>query len=759
MREEFRVALDLDDGGLNFPALFRASCLGSVGWFDLLRAEGWIGAVLGDAPKERREWVLRWLGSVAAQRAEEIATVLRCWWSGDQERGHALLEWFAFATRGADDEPLRGLCANVVRSCTYQDGHQGLQHMILHNWVVKRPEHGSEILRACFDAWFEQHPGHHPFEREFVRNRDEHEFAEIAKASPRVFLEGAGPALARTARMIAERERSGTRDFTFSRCCRPGENFGADALFALYRQSLKVIVEADPILARGLLRLFDPGVHRLLLHLHLETIAASKGALASDFLALLGEPELLEAGWNGTEWKSFADSARVSLPHLSTIDRKRVEDSIVSLEIELNEGRECAAILAREGEGQWRNRGTVLWSLSRSGHTRWAILETIGADLLSPEARAVLGEGRRKFANEGIPKPHGLTGGWVQSPIARERAIFMSDAHWLRAMEKHATNDGRPRRKLLEGGASQLGSELRNLTKQDPARFAALLTSIPESANSTYIDHILWGLAEAETAEIGLAAGALLLAHARTNRPHGWAIVRLFEQYPKLAELPRLLDVLVWYGDHGAASESEAVEDSATTQEMVTINDLLDKGSKLYARAIGSVRGSAAEAFAKVVWDVPAVADAAWAFTERRIKTETLPSVRCCLVRLLLALFNFDRERAVRLLESLTAKGEIDADVAVEFAGDHRIAPLATHAATHLLPYVLAQAPEAGQRLTDRLLESDDETFKLIGAWHIIGASLSNDGFRKRADELIAGGGPARQLAAAIASDVIAHEG
>lgn len=215
--EEFEIIRLLDSPDEALPLLVHDAMLGTVGWFDLLNRGHWISKQLSGALDQRRNQVLHWLGKVATGRPTEVATLLEGWWGGDPERGQWLLNWFRFISSSKSDKPLLVLCERVIRA-TATDGKVGLlgkSSLLLSNWVAERGDDGILILRALFDAWFEGHPGHHPFERDLVRELNDHWLGEVAKASPRVFLKGAGPALVRSLALIVERQGSSHEDYTF----------------------------------------------------------------------------------------------------------------------------------------------------------------------------------------------------------------------------------------------------------------------------------------------------------------------------------------------------------------------------------------------------------------------------------------------------------------------------------------------------------------------------------------------------------------
>lgn len=752
--EELRIVSALNNCDQHSMQLSNLALLGSTGWFDLLQKEGWIEKELR-CTGDRQDRILRWLSLRLGERPDEVVALLRSWWNGDRKLGQELLRWLSFVDGDAGGEPLTALCEEAIRTCG-GDGPLGRQDMILSSWVGRRPKEGARILGALADAWFEAHPGQHPFERDEARNLDLYDLEEFAKKSPIDFLEGASPMLVRSLTIINQREQADGRDFTFSRPCPHGEVFGADKLISLYRRSLRRVATEAPKEAKRLLAALDPSISAITLHLHLETIAASNGALARDLVPLLGL-DVAEAGWEGAKWKSFADAAKASLSHLSAEDGAIVEAYILGLRPELESAVELLKSIKERGPDSFIQPDYVIWKLGQSGKTRWAILETVGIDLLPPKAVAVLQEGRRKFNGCAVPSPSGIKVGWVKSPISRERVELMPDDDIIRAMQKYSTDDGKVHKLDFEGGARQLGGELQRLAKECPRRFATLIARIPDTANPTYVDHILRGLAEAENADVAQLRDVIQLAHRRPGRHHEDAIARLFDRHPTVATDSVLLELLLWLGQHGSANEDDAVDSSMTEQELVTIEDLIHQGSQLHVRGINGVRGAAAEALEQAIWHVPAAVEPAWNFMDQRIEEEPLVSVRCCLVKPLLPLFNLDKLRCAEALERLIAN-EPTFRPENETRKDSSTAPLATYAATQLLPYIISQVPDVGRRLVKRLLDSSNEAFRLLGAWHVIRASYSDASYANLADEVSQRGVGERRLAAALAADAAVHD-
>ena len=513
-------------------------------------------------------------------------------------------------------------------------------------------------------------------------------------------------------------------------------------------------------LAQRILSSLDAARHETLLHLHLDVVCANGEALAGHLLEILGNDYLFEAGWDGADWKAFADAARAAFPYFSTDNRAQVERIIFSYNPEI----ECAIRVAHEIKEHseiepWSNRPSILWGLNSSGFKQWSILETIGEDLLTADGVKHLKRLRRKFAGEKVPKPNQVGVHDVGSPIKRHKIVKMNDRNWLQAISRYSSENERRRgQDFTDGGAEELAQELQHATKENPSRFGTLLKQIPNDAHPTYVSHILWGLIEAQDVDDEILNGAISDAHQRPERPYGNQIGRLFEKCPKLAKHLSVFDILVWYIENGNANEDEIIDASNTEREIISINDLLNQGHTLHVRGVNGARGGAAETLANVVWNVPEVIARAWDILEQRIALEQLTSVRCCLIRPFVPLFNNDRFRCAQLVERLIGgPSEVDGDRARETA--HRfLSPLITQQGTYLLPFLLRWVPEIGKRLIDRLLNSDDETMRTLGAWHVFNQSFQDSAYALQADQFIEEGHVYRRLAAGVAAEAITRE-
>ncbi|MBW6420825.1 hypothetical protein KX729_05165 [Rhizobium sp. XQZ8] len=791
--QERDLILELDVSSQQFPLLVRTAIQGTAGWFDVLNQNGWLAAQLRSTVEIRKKAILWWLSNIAGSRPQPIAQVLDAWWNGDRNKGAELLDWFGYVRRQGPDQALIDLCTRVVHSRPpglFERKGNFRRELLIATWTAGGSSDGAAaILKAYFDAWFDEHPNGNPFDRDEIQDIDLHSLGELAKKSPLALLDGSIDALAKTFQRIALKVGAGEYDSNFRHRAYSGHNFGSDQYLQLVRAALQKVASDNPEQARLILRRIDPQSHEAAAHLYLETIAANPQVLANELLPLLAYPIVFEAGWTGADWRSFADAARAALPYLGDPERAAVEQTILAYWPELDFAIQAAQEhKAGERETIWTQPKNIVRQLRWSGYKQFCILETIGRDLLSSRAAARLDELRRKFRGDKVVEPSHVEAYAIESPIAKDTAVHMTDEQWLSAMRVHHSDEERHYGNgSATGGARQLAQVLQQLAKESPERFAGLQLRIPADANPAYVQQLLWGLAEAESVALEPLQAAVLNAHAREGKPYGDGIARLFERHPELGRSQSCWDVLVWYIPNGEASDNVDVDTDHADREMVSIEDLLNRGGKLHIRGLNGARGWALEALSAVLWHVPERRRDAWSLFEDRIANEALISVRCCMPRPLTPMFNEDKDRCATLLEELVspdaqrpgfaaraignlqfppswvpptaarmlaAASQVAAN-AVATRSSHDpvwLSPLMTHPATTLLPYIIHQVPVIGRRLLSTLLTFGNTDMRLVATWHITRASYNDASYVALADSLERSSLDARRLAADIAS-------
>ena len=110
-------------------------------------------------------------------------------------------------------------------------------------------------------------------------------------------------------------------------------------------------------------------------------------------------------------------------------------------------------------------------------------------------------------------------------------------------------------------------------------------------------------------------------------------------------------------------------------------------------------------------------------------EVEPLISVRCCLLRPILQIYNEDPILCGQLVERLVT-GPISANSEVSSKNSYSpLLPLLTSDGVHLVVYLLHGAPAAGRRLLNLLLNDQDEKICLVGAWLIFRQSFHDSSY------------------------------
>lgn len=798
--QEQSIINALDKGSGAFPTLLRHSFLASVGWFDRLCKERWITTELERENPERTERILWWLSEVADQRADNISKLLEAWWGDDPQKGRRLLDWFSLTRGKLSDGSLISLCCRLIRSNSAGlfDGRESTRpDILLGTWTENSPTAAGRVLKAYYESWFEHYPNAHPFGRVELRDIDTGWLNDLAEKAPEAFLKGMIDAFIKSIEVILDREKNGERDYSFKHRNKTGHHFGSDAFLNAFRSAICRIAKSNPSQAETFLRQLTPERHEAFTHLWLEAIAANGEGLSHLFTDVLNSPHLFDAGWQGAKWKSFADATKAIAPFLVTSHLGRTYKLIGSHNPEHLRVIAVLRDVRLGGEQEpWRTRRYAAGLLADSGREQWCVLEVVGEHLLDATLKQRLQQLRRKFKGLPVPEPFSNEAHWVQSPIRRDQAKRMTDEQWLRAIDRYNSDHERRRvRTFVEGGASQLAGELQHLAKEQPIRSVTLLEKIPANAHPSYISQLLWGLSEAGDLGDSDLKRAIHSSHNRPGNPYGREIVRLIERHPHVADDPAIFAILAWYVEHGDVSPEETADHSDQDKEARSISDLINRADRMHVKGLNEVRGSAAEVLGAVIWELPTIAEQSWKLVEQRASDEPAVSVRCCLMRPTIPLYNSDRERCARLTEQLSrpSRAMSEAPTATErmwlrFAfpsgrlptflaqtsvyiaskverllrkrstgplakeGRQEWLPLVSSHGVYLLPFLLHSTPDIGKRLIYRLLVQADDTARLIGAWHVFRQSFQDAGYAPLADALLKSGVTYRRLNADVAS-------
>jgi hypothetical protein len=239
------------------------------------------------------------------------------------------------------------------------------------------------------------------------------------------------------------------------------------------------------------------------------------------------------------------------------------------------------------------------WERSRDGFrslgvAQFTLLAAMDPKRSSADGRRRLGEWQRKFNQDDVGHPVGMIGGTIGSPIPAAAAQKMSDAQWLGAIRRYATDEDRDLSRLT-GGASQLASQLEQRASEDPVRFARLASKVPDETNIHYFDALLLGVGKSgDAVPLGDAVALVERCHALPGRPCGRWIDHPLRAHIESGLPAPMLEVLAWY----------AVEDPdplATPPASSEESDDEIPGGRLLHRGLNSVRGGMAYVFTRIV--------------------------------------------------------------------------------------------------------------------------------------------------------------
>ena len=457
-----------------------------------------------------------------------------------------------------------------------------------------------------------------------------------------------------------------------------------DALLQALEKSLKSLAESDPNAAKpylSLLRSFPYVTAQKLLCA--TCIAAGTTFVDEAFDYLMEDPSRLESERNG----SFAWGAR---------------DLIVAIEPALSNKQFLALeelVLSYYSDWEYRYHDQAVGSAHPAtdlGKTQLILLDGLPFTRLSQKALRRLGEWRRKFDYERStlrqPRPLGGMAQFVGSPIGDNQAAHMTDEQWLSAIARYSGEETTWdwNNYTSVGGARQLASVLERLTQRNPARFARLLQQFSDDAHEVYFDAVLRGATKSSA-----GIDTIMIVIERCYRLPGQPVARQIcwtlrdisrHQLPERAwEI--IADLATCHPDPAPDSSSFA-------------NDRYPDGG-LHAQCINSVRGSAAEVVAEMIFDNPA-AVTYFQSTLAQLVNDPSVSVRSCVACALTHLLRHDRDKAVELFLQL-----VDVD-------DDRL--LCSHFVEMFLYYALQTHLEQLAPVVTRMLASENEDVAFAGA-------------------------------------------
>lgn len=427
---------------------------------------------------------------------------------------------------------------------------------------------------------------------------DSHFFTALAKADPAPVLREVLPVLVSILRTHASRRKDG-------RMVDPlGSHLMLDEPYRFGDVLIKYLIDAMRRMAKD-----NPG-ELLLLTRELVTVPTETAAI------------LLENTWtvNGVYFASeTAGFLRAFPQHLDLELHHNFEGeslltvSLLTATAEHMQEPNLRAIenLVLQFKDSWEQKNRA-----RFGFTQYRLLAAFPESRLRPAGWHRLDELRRKFGpiQPGVPWSRGFT--FVPSPISLERAVKISDRHWLNAMRQYSEDRNfRPRRGgRMIGGSVELGCVLEKVAQADKPRFARFLQALPDDINTTYFEHLLSGLCRTESendeerkklppsAFASLATNLLVPCFERLDRlsgkPAGKQICWSAKSIAARRLPDSLLAIVAYYAEHDPDPEVEVWQTSGEGKTPMY-------GGDPHFHGMNSTRGAAAEAITQLLFEDP----------------------------------------------------------------------------------------------------------------------------------------------------------
>lgn len=482
----------------NDRARFLKAASANEGWFDLLE-EGIVSSLLQSDDDGKVELAIRYLGTLMQRRTDTVLNYLHPYLGKSEAWDARIALCLSHLDDWRSDKALEMLCDLFRRGRA-----RGRGEHILYKLAHANPAAGCQALRAYLDQRWEDLLAQEEVEtrateadadavhRTSITNRfkwnqellGEYGIGEVMKAAarecPEVLVEHLLPWFVQTLEILTP---LGER----------GEDYPSDSLFSFgwydehltegasfarrLAEAVDRIAQKKPddfrVIARELASVESLAAHRILAQAYL----SNPEVYADDiFEYLTADPRRLRIG-ERIGGSPHYDSRRLyaaAFQHVGARQRSVLEQLIIEL------------------QPDWEKQ-----ALRYRGITQLRFLKTVPPDLLSGEARDLLGELERKFPDFEPQSPQGVTAGFIGAPIDKAAQEKMSDEAWLSAMRKY-DGSGHQHRDFLKGGVRELASSFSGRVKEEPERFHQLAQRFDESIPLFYIDAAISGLAESE---------------------------------------------------------------------------------------------------------------------------------------------------------------------------------------------------------------------------------------------------------------------
>ncbi len=201
------------------------------------------------------------------------------------------------------------------------------------------------------------------------------------------------------------------------------------------------------------------------------------------------------------------------------------------------------------------------------GRSQNVLLSALAPSRMRPKAKDRAATWRAKFGDPATERPLSEegSGGWVRSTIPVDRLRFVSDAQWVQIVNREWSPRGSGRWTQLDADTvgershEHFASDLGEVAKRTPRRFAALGLRFPPNAHADYYSRLLEALSSATRPDGGAEwepastdALAALILHVTSNDDTEFArtVCRVIERRASDPWPEGIMDLLARFAKH-----------------------------------------------------------------------------------------------------------------------------------------------------------------------------------------------------------------
>lgn len=606
----------------------------NVSWFDLLqRLRAWEKLLTNDRWSNGCIRMLS-LGRMMEMRSAVIAGLLAPYRKDMPNWRERFMALFQFGQVHHSRE-MFDLTLSLVDDGFFDD-LSSRDNLIVHNLCEHRADYAVEFIAKYLDRLcaIAQNAGEtNPFsDNEKKRAIRDHEIRAAAEKAPLLFIQQIAPRLEKIVVANATPEENGwIADKIWRWLTLGAEHDMDDALLFSTARTLNAVADSDPEAIAKFTNHWESFHHRTIRFILFRTWAGNGVFFGNKAAAYLVEhPETLKFGYAfgiNTDGNLTAAISRELIeaisPHCNDSSHSRLEETI-------------SAMGVATGQDAAKQRAVA-----------YTLLKSLQENRLGPNSLAMLRKLEKEFTNVSVEKPR------VRKSIFRERAgsnadfSKLSDQQWIELLETRREGDGGELNQVLPEDITAVLGPLNSQARSDPKRFASLALRMGDKVPGIYFSSILDALTPSQGDTPPLDAETCFKVITRLHQVPGHpcgraicgAIYRIAEQ-----NLPiEIVDIIGYYALHDPNPGP---------------NDETGSGKDLTNHAINTIRGSAVDAMARLLFAHRDFAGKMLPIIEK-VSQDASPSVRAVTIHVLLALLNIDRDSAVRFFLSICEEPRI----------------------------------------------------------------------------------------------------